>query len=77
MDKITALEAWSILRNGGEIFRISDAGNHQDRFFYQYRDDELYCRVNELGGWNKSIGVLSERYDYYESNEQDEYDDIR
>ena len=49
------------MQNGGQVFR--NVGG--DKFFYKICDGEMFCRVNESGGWNQPVCELKETDEFY------------
>jgi len=67
-------DAMEIIQSGGEIFRYVKNRSKIDRFFYQLRDGELYCRVNEVGGWNPAVGIIRKTDEFFKSTTQGIYE---
>ncbi len=55
------------LNNGGQLFRTSSG----HRFFYKIENEQLMCRVNELGCWNPAVSEPRWETDNWQVSEWD------
>ena len=76
-DKILKFEqVMPHLERGGQVYRNirHRKTNRSDQFYYKLKDGGLRCKVNQLGGWNKSSTPIDPKYEYF-ANECEYYNE--